>query len=91
MASSQVTHDSSEGEDRIPTRSWGWGECFHAASAQSLATGRELRWSPNILSFLPSYPPQSPFPLTGFAFFFLLLEPQPGIPAKVALGSAKLI
>ena len=43
------------------------------------------------LSSLPSYPLQSPLPLTGFAFFFLLLEPQPGILAKVAQGSVKLI
>ena len=91
MASPQVIHDSSEWGDRVPTRSQGWGKGFHTASAQSLATGRKLRWSPNIFSFLPSCLLQSPLPLTGFAFFFLLLEPQPGIPAKVALGSVKLI
>ena len=87
MASTRALHASSELGDRIPTRSQG----FATIASRSHCSGLGNRQRTKVVSKYPLLPPllssaKAPLPQTCLAFFFLLLDPQPGIPTKAALS-----
>lgn len=83
MASSRALHHSSELEDRIPTRSQG----FATIASRSQCSGLGNRQRTKVVSKYPLLSSaKAPLPQICLAFFFLLLDPQPGIPTKAALS-----